>query len=311
MAIDSFNGLMQDVEFKRNNLTNSTIKKIRKLYKNIANDYMKRLGKVNKDSLEARYLEDSVKYLQEEYERLGKEFIKDLNKNIEIIIEETTSTQLSFFEKICDKYSVDLKPHFTQMFTKIHEDVLREVITGEMYKDKIKLSNRIWNDINKTKSDLEYILSEGLAKKKSVYNLAKDLEKYVNPKSAKGYDWSNIYPGTKKKIDFNAYRLASTYINHAYQYAAKKSCIKNPYVTKMKWMSSHDNRVCPLCAERDGKEYTPSELPMDHPLGRCTFIYVIPKSLDEIGEELGRWSRDEEENEKLDNWFNEYGLDFI
>ncbi|WP_219666859.1 hypothetical protein, partial [Clostridioides difficile] len=68
-------------------------------------------------------------------------------------------------------------------------------------------SDRIWSNIDKTKKDLDYIVSRGLAEKRGSYDIAKDLEKYVNPKVKKDYDWSKVYPKSNKKIDFNAYRL--------------------------------------------------------------------------------------------------------
>lgn len=307
MAIDSFNKLMKDVEKNRNKEMKNISKKIRKLYKDVANDYIKKLNKVPERSLQERFLTDSIKYLQKEYDRLGKEIEGSVTKGISKIIRDTTDAQLSFFGGLC----VDLKPHFADMFTRVHEDVLREVISGEMYKDKISLSKRIWKDIDKTKADLEYVLSRGLAEKKGTYEIAKDLEKYVNPNCLKDYNWSMVYPKSKKKIDYNAYRLANTYINHAYQNVAKKSCEKNPYVDGIQWLSAHDDRVCDICAERNGKVYKVEDLPLDHPMGRCSFLYAISMDLEDIGEELGRWARDEEENNKLDNWFKEWGLDFI
>jgi hypothetical protein len=51
-------------------------------------------------------------------------------------------------------------------------------------------------------------------------------------------------------------------------------------------------------------------MPLDHPMGRCTFTYEIPMSLDEIGKELRSWI-DGESNTKLNKWFSEYGLDFV
>ena len=45
-------------------------------------------------------------------------------------------------------------------------------------------------------------------------------------------------------------------------------------------------------------------------MGRCTFLYDIPMSLDEIGKELSDWIKGSK-NEKLDKWFSEYGLDFV
>lgn len=305
MAIDSFNKLMKDIERKRNKSMSSVTKKVRKLYRKIANEYIEELSKVDKHSLRYRFLEDSIRHLQQRYDALGKELEEDVYSRVKKIIKQTTDAQLSFFSDIC----TDLKPHFTDMFTKIHEDVLREVISGEMYKDKISLSKRIWKDIDKTKEDLEYVLSRGLAEKKGTYEIAKDLEKYVNPNCAKDYDWSKVYPKSKKKIDYNAYRLANTYINHAYQHAAKKSCEKNPYIENMKWLSAHDERVCDICKERDGKLYLPKDIPMDHPMGRCSFIYEID-DLETISKELKSWVNGES-YEKLDNWFSEYGLEFI
>lgn len=305
MAIDSFNKLMKDIERKRNKSMSSVTKKVRKLYRKIANEYIEELSKVDKHSLRYRFLEDSIKHLQQRYDALGKELEEDVSSRVKKIIKQTTDAQLSFFSGIC----TDLKPHFTDMFTKIHEDVLREVISGEMYKDKISLSKRLWKDIDKTKEDLEYILSKGVEKKKGTFEIAKDLEKYVNPKTKKDYEWSNIYPKTKKKVDFNAYRLANTYINHAYQNVAKKSCEKNPYIENMIWLSAHDAKVCDVCKERDGKPYKPKDMPMDHPCGRCSFIYEID-DLETISKELRNWV-DGASNEKLDNWFSEFGIEFI
>lgn len=184
MAIDSFNKLMKDIERKRNKSMSSVTKKVRKLYREIANEYIEELSKVDKHSLRYRFLEDSIKHLQQRYDVLGKELEEDVSSRVKKIIKQTTDAQLSFFSGIC----TDLKPHFTDMFTKIHEDVLREVISGEMYKDKISLSKRLWKDIDKTKEDLEYILSKGVEKKKGTFEIAKDLEKYVNPKTKKDYE---------------------------------------------------------------------------------------------------------------------------
>lgn len=307
--VNKFNKAMKNAERARDISSNRTTKKIRQLYKDIANKYAKKLNKVNSNTLSEQYLRESIIYLNKEYDRLGKKLKKDIESEISKVIKTTTDEQLSFFNNICDNCSVNLKPQFTDMFSKVHEDVLRQVISGSMYKDKLKLSDRIWSNIDKTKKDLDYIVSRGLAEKRGSYDIAKDLEKYVNPKVKKDYDWSKVYPKSNKKIDFNAYRLASTYITHAYQKTAKESCKKNPFVKGIKWMSSHHPRMCKVCADRNGKTYIPEELPLEHPLGKCTFEYDIPMSMEDIGKELRDWI-DGEENSKLDEWFDEYGLEF-
>ena len=45
-------------------------------------------------------------------------------------------------------------------------------------------------------------------------------------------------------------------------------------------------------------------------MGRCTFLYDIPMSLDEIGNDIKSWINGEH-RPKLDEWFSEYGLDFV
>ena len=78
----------------------------------------------------------------------------------------------------------------------------------------------------------------------------------------------------------------------------------------MIWVSAHDSKCCDTCRKRNGKPYDPKDIPLDHPMGRCTFNYDIPMELDEIGKELSDWIKGSK-NEKLDKWFSEYGLDFV
>ncbi|UDN63757.1 ADP-ribosyltransferase [Clostridioides sp. ES-W-0016-02] len=308
MINKDFNRAMKKAESKRTASANKTTKRIRHLYKEISNKYAEKLSKTNTNTLTDYFLRDSIRHLQKEYTKLGKTLKKDIEKEISNVIKATTDAQLSFFNKVCDKYSINLKPQFTDMFSKVHEDVLRQVISGDMYKDKISLSSRIWGDVNKTKIDLEDILAEGVVSKRSTKDIAKDLERYVNPSVKKDYKQALIHPKSKNRIEYNSYRLAKTYISHAYQQAAKESCKKNPFVQKMVWKSSHSTRMCKLCASRDGKKYMPDELPLDHPNGLCTFIYDTA-SMEEIGKELRDWAYGES-NTKLDEWFEDYGLEF-
>jgi hypothetical protein len=60
--------------------------------------------------------------------------------------------------------------------------------------------------------------------------------------------------------------------------------------------------MCELCAERDGRIYQKDALPFDHPNGMCTVTAVIPKSYDEIGQELGDWAAEKSDNPELDKW---------
>lgn len=212
--------------------------------------------------------------------------------------------------EINNQYNLGLEPTFRGMFAKIPQKAMNEIIFGKAYKDRAGLSERIWAYTKYFDKDIDYIIAEGIANKKSIYEVAKDLEIYVNPNAKKEWDWCKVYPKTNKKIDYNAQRLARTSINHAYQMAQKRSCKKNPYIEGIQWLSSNSHRTCDLCNSRNGQIYTVNNLPLDHPNGLCTTIPVINMSFDEIGEELRNWI-DGKENEKLDKWLGKYGNEFI
>ena len=143
----------------------------------------------------------------------------------------------------------------------------------------------------KTHKDIDKIVAEGVALNKSAYDIAKDLERYINPTARKEWDWSKVYPGTNRVIDYNAQRLARTLVAHAYQQSLERTCEKNPFVTGYKWVSANSDRTCELCKERDGQIYEKGDLPLDHPNGLCTFIAVIPDSMTDISNRLADWAK--------------------
>jgi hypothetical protein len=171
--------------------------------------------------------------------------------------------------------------------TRIPEEVVRELLNGDMYKDNQGLNKRIWRFQKENEQKIDYIIQRGLIEKKSTFELAKDLEMYVNPKAKKTFEWKKVYPNAgNKTIDFNAYRLASTSITHAYQMATIRAAQANPFSEGVKWHSVLSQRTCQLCKERHGKIFKAEDVPLDHPLGLCTTYSVITKSLKEISEEL-------------------------
>ena len=171
--------------------------------------------------------------------------------------------------------------------TRIPEEVVRELLNGDMYKDNQGLNKRIWRFQREHEQKIDYIIQKGLIEKKSTFELAKDLEMYVNPKAKKTFEWKKVYPNAgNKTIDFNAYRLASTSITHAYQMATIRAAQANPFSEGVKWHSVLSQRTCQLCKDRHGKVFKAEDVPLDHPLGLCTTYSVITKSLKEISEEL-------------------------
>ena len=310
MASKDYLELCEEAQKKKLKLMKKQEKQIKEIYNDMYLNVSKKLKKVNPNTLHKRYLEELKKELEKEIKVSNNQVKKIIKKNIEKSSELANNVQLDFFMSINDKYNLNMGDTFSSMFSKIPKEAMNEILFGKAYKDRKGLSERIWLDTKKFNKDIDYVVAEGIANKKSTYDIAKDLEKYVNPKASKEWEWSKVYPNANKVVDYNVQRLARTSIQHAFQQAQKRSCKKNPYVEHIRWLSSNSSRTCELCNSRNNQLYKINDVPLDHPNGLCTTIPEISKSLDEIGKELRLWI-DGEANTKLDKWFKKYGKEFI
>lgn len=186
-------------------------------------------------------------------------------------------------------------------YHRVPKEVVKSVATGQLYEGKWSLSKALWKDHLRTRRDINEVVAEGIAANKSAYDIAKDLEKYLNPDARKDWDWSKVYPGTRRKVDYSAQRLARTMVSHAYQQAFVKTTKNNPFVTEYVWLSSGGARTCEICADRDGKHYSKDDLPLDHPNGMCTFEAVLSGSLTDIADRLADWATGKSDPE-IDAW---------
>lgn len=197
-------------------------------------------------------------------------------------------------------------------------EVVQSLISGELYEGNWTLSSRLWQDYSAKRSDINRIIAEGVALNKTTLEIAQDLEKYVDPEAKKEWDWSKVYPGTAKKIDYNAQRLARTMVSHAYQQSLMKSCKNNPFVSGYKWLISNSDRVCPICIERASNDdyglgngiFPKDALPMDHPNGMCTFEAVITDSMTDIADRIADWALGEKDSE-LDKYAEYVGFESL
>lgn len=296
--------IARQIRTKKAKLTNEQLKQVHKIYADTLNSIAEDLTKSTSGTLRERWLEDYKKELQVYLKQLKK----DLYKLSEEGILKGAQLGIDMNGKITDEVfktaGIDLGNHFKTMFSTIQDNVVKDIISGNLYKDNKTLSKRIWNFTRENGKDIQSIIAEGIAQKKSAIELANDLKEYVKPTSKRSTDWGSAYPNLRsKEIDYNAMRLARTSINHAYQNASIQGSQDNPFVEGILWQSALQHRTCQLCLDRHGKIFPKDDVPLDHPNGLCTMIPYIPRDLREIGKEIGAWARGEEENETLDNWY--------
>lgn len=202
--------------------------------------------------------------------------------------------------------------NFSFSVASVPPDVVANLVSGKVYADNWQFSKRIWGDYRSSKGDVSNIVARGIAENKSAFEIAQDLEKYVSPSAAKPWDWSKVYPGCKKKIDYNAQRLARTLSAHAYQQSVIETAKRNPFTTRVEWHSAMVERTCPICEARNGQIYELGKVPMDHPNGLCCIYPVLDKSLEDISNILADWVNgegDADMNGKIDKYISYLGYD--
>ena len=292
---------LQDGEQARLTITKEQEVEISKLYRQVYLDLKKQMGSLSpqgegtaSQSLKKTYLNKLIKQLKEEYKDLGEELEEQIKKGMQ----DTASTVVQANADWLKKAGLTIEGAYSY----VPKDIVSMLVTGQLYGDGWTLSKAIWGHTQKTIHDIDKVVATGVAANKSAYEIAKDLEKYVNPSAKKEWDWSKVYPGTSKKVDYNAQRLARTMVSHAYQQSLLATTKYNPFVTGYRWRSAHTHRTCELCNERDGKLYSADDLPLDHPNGMCTFIAELTGDLESIADRLGDWANGADDP-ALDEWY--------
>lgn len=188
-------------------------------------------------------------------------------------------------------------------------EVMTNIVNGSVYEEKWYLSQALWGDYTDKLDDINEVITQGIGLNLSTYEIAKNLEKYVDPNARKEWAWSKVYPGTAKTVDYNAQRLARTLINHAYQQNVVQQAKANPFSKGVKWLASGGERMCDICAERDGKIFPADDVPLDHPNGMCT-LEVVTEDLMTISNTLADFVNGQptEYDDKLYAWYNDRAI---
>lgn len=302
-----------EAEKVRANLTIEQERTIRQLYLNAAlhvKDWSRSLeGKDNISSvLRREYLLQMEKDLNSEIERIEKIIQQGIETNMLL----TSEAVVSNMNKVLNSFGIKLNTAYSF----VPSDVVQSIATGRIYEGNWSLSQAIWNNDRKIQQDIHSIIAQGVAENKPSYDIAKDLEQYVNPTAVKPWNWSKIYPNTNKVVDYNAQRLARTMVSHAYQQSFIQTTKDNPFFEGYHWLTANNHRVCPLC--RDYAEsyhgnglpagvFPKEELPLDHPNGQCTFSVYMSQNTDDIVNSLLNWAHGEP-NEGLDEFAESLGF---
>lgn len=301
--------LMKDAEEARDSITKNQQKEIKKLY----SDWAKEVGEraeyfKNKTTPSSVLAEQQLRILQNQMVQTSRQVSNELNNKIVnnmYLVSESVVKSNSRWLKSLGFTNLD---KISAAFTNVPDQQVRRLITGQVYQSGWSLSKAIWSDNEKSLKDIYGIVASGMAQNRPIYEIAKNLEAYVNPN--RKLDWNltmedgrRIY---KKSVDYNAQRLARTLVQHSYQASFVAVTKDNPLITSYRWIAN-GSRVCPLCMEMDGRIFEKDNLPLDHPNGMCTMEPVID---DNYLDRLANWVADPEGSDpELDKFAKNFGYD--
>lgn len=275
-----------NAEKLRDRLTKEQEQEIANTYKQVADKVKKKLKSIPNNgtatsALKKQQLQQLKKLLDSEYKSMRDK----IGKQIEQKAKETTQGPINAAKEFAKKLGfVKLEGSYAS----VPNDVISSIVTGQVYDGDWSLSSALWKDVQHKQKDINKVIADGVSMNKSAFDIAKDLEEYVDPKAKKSWDWKKVYPGVSSKIDYSAQRLARTMPAHAYQQSLEATVKNNPFIDGYIWHSGTGKRTCEICRERDGKFFAKGKLPMDHPNGRCTFI-TKGQSMMDISNRLADW----------------------
>lgn len=275
-----------NAEKLRDRLTKEQEQEIANTYKQVADKVKKKLKSIPNNgtatsALKKQQLQQLKKLLDSEYKSMRDK----IGKQIEQKAKETTQGPINAAKEFAKKLGfVKLEGSYAS----VPNDVISSIVTGQVYDGDWSLSSALWKDVQHKQKDINKVIADGVSMNKSAFDIAKDLEEYVDPKAKKSWDWKKVYPGVSSKIDYSAQRLARTMPAHAYQQSLEATVKNNPFIDGYIWHSGTGKRTCEICRERDGKFFAKGKLPMDHPNGRCTFI-TKGQSMVDISDRLADW----------------------
>ena len=292
---------------ERVKIVNDQKRQIRRFYKEVSDDLDRQINKLSVRSNSSElYRKLYLNSLKEEI----NQSILDIDKKTNYLVKSNMDLMV---DKVINNNNLFMKDlGFSNTYTDdklFRQNVVNRIITGKLYGGKWSLSSAIWTDSKMKQNEISRIVAKGIAENKSTYEIAKQLQMYVNPNAYK----QTIIPGTRKVVDYNAQRLARTMVSHAYEESFVSLTKYNPFIDAYRWVTSGGDRVCPLCVERATMDdyglgegiYPKDQLPLDHPNGMCTFEVVVTMSEEEIDNAITDWyldQGDEEMNEALDKF---------
>ena len=308
---DLYTGLQKEARLEMLRAVRATDKQIAGIYGRAADDLVK-LAKTQKaGSLTQRWQSDMAASLTERMRQLNKDVYAAVKSGSAAAAKLPVEANAQWLSRVLETARGTTGGEaFRSVLTRTSDEALRAVMSGDAYLDAKTLSSRVWRNTKRAREGMNEIIQQGVAQKKSAFQLAKELEAYVKPDVVDIMDWREVYPDLPEwlsdrwtKVEYHAQVIARTSINHSYHIAMKNAAAKNPFASAIHWELSPDHyerQVRPfgedICDDYAGHNeglgtgnFTIDGVPLPHAMCLCYQWAVVNKTLDECAGQLSDW----------------------
>ncbi|MEG2857202.1 MAG: hypothetical protein RR994_01115, partial [Clostridia bacterium] len=299
------------------NKIRQTDKKIAAIYKKSLVEMSKKAKSAKDGSLTQRWALDMQASLKESIARLSSDMESTITDAAEAAARIPGDVAGDWMSSVYTNAGGNLSGQtFRSMFTATSDDALRMVLSGRAYLDNKSLSKRIWAQTGRLQGGIDDVIQQGIAQKKSAVQIAKELEKYINPDARETLkERQSRQEGSLGEMlghaplpfggntEYNCLRLARTSVNHAYFLSMKNSAKLNPFCEAIHWELSGQHfarQVAPFGVDICDEYATHDEglgvgnwpvdaTPLPHAQCLCSQWPEVPMSLDECAKRLRGW----------------------
>ena len=171
-------------EKRRIELTKLQQKQIQQLYENAAADIAKELATIpntTSNLLRQQYLYGIQRQIDSALRNIRNDLGETIQDNMKDVSEAVVKDNINFLKRV----GMPIEGAFSH----VPDRIVKTVATGQLYEGNWTLSKALWKSTRKTQQDVKIVIAQGIAQNKSAYEIAKDLEKYVDPTAKKAWDW--------------------------------------------------------------------------------------------------------------------------
>lgn len=321
---DLYTGLQKGARLGMLKTIRDTDKQISTIYGKAASDLTKLANTQKAGSLTQRWQSDMAASLTARMRQLNSDVYGAIRGTVSTAAKLPGTANAQWLARVLEKAKGSTGGDaFRSIMTRTSDEALRAVVNGQAYLDAKKLSTRIWKTNQRARDGIDTILQQGIAQKKSAFQVAKELEAYVKPSTREAMDWREVYPDLPEwlddrwiKVEYHAQVVARTSINQAYHIAMKEAAAANPFAEAIHWELSNEHYerqvrpfgedVCDEYAMHNeglgGGNFPIDSVPLPHAKCLCYQWAVTVKTLDQCADQLRNWL-DGEEDAELDKAF--------